>query len=212
MNSLLSKLSSSPIVPVYYNDDIEVCKSVVRQCYEGGVRIFEFVDRGNKSNENFKKLVDFKNQYYSDLMLGIGTIKTVEQAKTFINIGADFLVSPIIDIDIFKIAQDNSIEWIPGCMTPTEIALAEKWGISIVKIFPGDVLGVNFVKAVKPLFPSLNFMVTGGVALSKVNLEGWFNAGVKAVGVGSKLFDGDFSTDKDVTQNLKHSLDFIRSL
>lgn len=210
---LLDKLNQCPIVPVYYNDDIDLCHSVMQKCYDGGVRVFEFVDRGSKSLENFEKLLNFRNQYFKDLILGIGTIKNEHQAKDFISIGADFLVSPIVNPAIAEEANKSNIEWIPGCMTPSEIAIAEQLGCTVVKLFPGEVLGPSFIKAVKPLFPSINFMVTGGVSLSKENLKGWFSAGAKAVGVGSKLFDGEFASDrKDVVSNLKEGLNFIHSL
>lgn len=210
---LLEKLNESPIVPVYYNDDVELCKAVMDQCYEGGVRVFEFVDRGSKSKENFQKLIDYRNSHFIDLSLGIGTIKNEIQARDFIALKADFLVSPIVNPAIAEVAMESSVEWIPGCMTPSEVALAEELGASVVKLFPGEVLGPNYIKAIKPLFSTLNFMVTGGVSLSAENLKSWFSAGAKAVGVGSKLFDGDFLEDKkDVVGNLKKSFDFIKSL
>lgn len=207
---LIVKLNQCPIVPVYYNDDIELCKKVMSDCYHGGVRVFEFVDRGSKSRCNFEKLLLFRNQNFKDLILGVGTIKDEVQAKDFISIGADFLVSPIVNPAVAKVVQASKVEWIPGCMTPTEIALAEDLGASIVKLFPGEVLGVNYIRAIKPLFPNLNFMVTGGVSLEPTNLESWFKAGVKAVGIGSKLFEGGFvEGNKDVVVNLKASFEYL---
>ena len=210
---LLAKINSSPIVPVYYNDDIEVCKSILAECYEGGVRVFEFVDRGPKSKDNFRLLVAFRDQFFKDLILGVGSIKNVVQAKDFISLGADFLVSPIVNPAIAALMEGSSVEWIPGCMTPTEIAVAENLGASIIKLFPGEVLGPNFVKAIKPLFPTLNFMITGGVSLSPDNLRAWFKVGAKAVGVGSKLFEGEFIPgNRNTRDNLKASFSFIKSL
>lgn len=210
---LLDKLKQSPIVPVYYNDDIEKCKAVLKECYEGGVRIFEFVDRGAKSKENFSLLLSYKNESFKDLTLGIGTIKSKEQAEDFIALGAEFLVSPIVNSEIAEVVKFTDVEWIPGCMTPSEIALAERLGATTIKLFPGDVLGFNFLKAIKPLFSNLNFMVTGGVSLSEPNLKSWFSAGVTAVGVGSKLFEGEFvEGNKDVALNLRKSLEYIASI
>lgn len=210
---LLDKLNSSPIVPVYYNDDIEVCKSILSDCYDGGVRVFEFVDRGPQSKENFGLLVEFRNQYFKDLALGIGTIKNTAQAKDFMSIGADFLVSPIVNPAIAEMIEGTPVEWIPGCMTPSEIAVAEELGASIIKLFPGELLGPSFVKAIKPIFPTMNFIITGGVSLSPDNLRSWFNVGAKAVGVGSKLFDGEFiPNNKNPIDNLKASINFIQSL
>lgn len=207
---LLNKINESPIVPVYYHDDIDKCKSVMSNCYDGGVRVFEFVDRGSKSKDNFEKLLHFKNENFKDVILGVGTIKNDSQAKAFIEIGAEFLVSPIVASSISAIAHAHSIPWIPGCMTPTEIARAEQLGHSIVKLFPGEVLGTSFLKSVRSIFPNLDFMITGGVSLSEDNLNSWFDAGATAVGVGSKLFEGEFDSSKNVVKNLKCAFDLIQ--
>src|SRR5690606_6797581 len=137
---------------------------------------------------NFRILLEYKKAHFPDLLLGIGTIKTAEQAQDFIELGADFIVSPIVTKEIAAVTLDNGILWIPGCMTPTEIALAESLGAPLVKLFPGDTLGAGFLKAIKPLFPNLKFMPTGGVDVSEESLRSWFDAGVLAVGMGSKLF------------------------
>jgi len=208
---MLDILKKGPIVPVYYNDDVELCKKVLSQCYEGGVRVFEFVNRGQHAKKNFEELLAFKNEFYSDLILGIGTIKNELQAEEFIAAGAEFLVSPIINPAIAEVAKSHNVLWIPGCMTPSEIAFAEELGSSLVKLFPGDVLGANFVKAIKPLFPSLKFMITGGVSLSPENLKTWFSSGAFAVGIGSKLFEGEFvQGDKNIVSNLKEALSFLQ--
>lgn len=206
-------IKQSPIVPVYYNDDIEKCKDVLKQCYSGGVRVFEFVDRGPQSEINFNLLVDYKSKEFPDLLLGIGTIKNELQAKKFISLGADFLVSPIINKELATEVKKYNIPWIPGCMTPSEIAMAEREGVKLVKLFPGDLLGPSFVKAIKPLFPNMRYIVTGGVSLSENNLKSWFESGVHAVGVGSKLFDGEFiAGNKNIKENLNAALNFLKSI
>lgn len=123
-----------------------------------------------------------------DLSLGIGTIKTVGQAERFVELGADFIVSPIVDARLAEATLVRGILWIPGCMTPTEIALAESLGAPLVKLFPGDTLGTGFLKGIRPLFPELKFMPTGGVDVTMESVGDWFSAGVYAVGMGSKLF------------------------
>jgi 2-dehydro-3-deoxyphosphogluconate aldolase/(4S)-4-hydroxy-2-oxoglutarate aldolase len=174
---------------VYYNDDSETCIEVMKASYAGGIRVFEFVSRGAKALENFKILLDYKKAHLSDLLLGIGTIKTAAQAQAFISAGADFIVSPIVLKEIAEVTLDRGVLWIPGCMTPTEIALAESLGAPLVKLFPGDTLGPGFLKAIKPLFPNVKFMPTGGVDVAEDNIRGWFEAGVYSVGLGSKLFN-----------------------
>ena len=199
---VLDVIKQYPVIPVYYNDDPDQCIDVVKKCYAGGIRIFEFVNRGSKALENFKILLDYKNQYLPDLKLGIGTIKTAQQAKEFAEAGTEFLVSPIIKPEIAAIAKQYNLEWIPGCMTPTEIALAEELDVKLVKLFPGDTLGPNFLKAIKPLFPNLKFMPTGGVDTTKESIQSWRQAGVFSVGLGSKLFAAPTdTTDENWLEN-----------
>ncbi|MFT2007149.1 bifunctional 4-hydroxy-2-oxoglutarate aldolase/2-dehydro-3-deoxy-phosphogluconate aldolase [Pontibacter sp. 13R65] len=188
-NQVLDTIKSSPVIPVFFNADPEVCKAVLAACYEGGMRVFEFTNRGEQALANFKILVETAKAQYPGMKLGIGTIKDSEMATKFIEAGADFIVSPIMNADIAKTVHAQGLLWIPGCMTPTEIDQAEKAGASLVKLFPGNVLGSGFLKAIKELFPNLLFMPTGGVAPTKESLNEWFSAGVTATGLGSKLFE-----------------------
>ncbi|WP_104381265.1 bifunctional 4-hydroxy-2-oxoglutarate aldolase/2-dehydro-3-deoxy-phosphogluconate aldolase [Sphingobacterium sp. HMA12] len=208
MQEVLTKIAVHPIIPVFYDNDIERCFDIVEQCYEGGVRVFEFVNRGAKAMENFNKLNARK---HADLTLGIGTIKSAEDAQHFLNEGADFIVSPIVDPEIATVCQEKGKLWIPGCMTPTEINTAEKCGVSLIKLFPGDVLGPNFLKAVKPLFPNLQFMVTGGIKLEQSNLDHWFGGGAAAVGIGSSLFEASGNhAGPSIAEQLQVSFSYLR--
>jgi 2-dehydro-3-deoxyphosphogluconate aldolase/(4S)-4-hydroxy-2-oxoglutarate aldolase len=186
--NILKTIEHYPVIPVYYNDDVEKCINTLKDCYNGGIRVFEFVNRGEKALENFKALLAYKKQYFPDLKLGIGTIKTAKQAKDFADAGTEFLVSPIVKAEIAVVAKEYNLDWIPGCMTPTEIALAEELNAKLVKLFPGDTLGPNFLKAIRPLFPNLKFMPTGGVDTTPESIKSWREAGVFSVGLGSKLF------------------------
>ncbi|RZL05662.1 MAG: bifunctional 4-hydroxy-2-oxoglutarate aldolase/2-dehydro-3-deoxy-phosphogluconate aldolase, partial [Pedobacter sp.] len=140
-NNVLDQIISHPVIPVYYNDDVNTCLEVLGACYHGGIRVFEFTNRGEKALENFKALQDKRDAEYPDLLLGIGTIKTANQASTYINLEADFIVSPIVNRELANITKQEGIFWIPGCMTPSEIALAEELEATLVKLFPGDILG-----------------------------------------------------------------------
>jgi 2-dehydro-3-deoxyphosphogluconate aldolase/(4S)-4-hydroxy-2-oxoglutarate aldolase len=193
--NILDQIISHPVIPVYYNDDPETCLAVMSACYDGGIRVFEFTDRGEKALENFKVLQQKRDADYPDLLLGIGTIKTADQAKAYIQLHADFIVSPIVSKDLAEVTRHNQIFWIPGCMTPSEIALAEELGATLVKLFPGNLLGTSFLKAIKPLFPNLQFMPTGGIDLSPKVITGWLQAGVTALGFGSVLFSRPSETD-----------------
>lgn len=173
-------------MPLFYHDDVNICVSLMHALYAGGVRLIEFTNRGSNALSNFNALKKAASQY-PDLLLGTGTIKRDADALAFINAGADFLISPALIEDVFDVAYNNKILWIPGCMTPTEIVKAEGMGVSLVKLFPGSVLGPSFMKAIKDLFPGIAFMPTGGVESTEENLRQWFSAGVVAVGMGSNL-------------------------
>jgi len=201
MTDILNIIEAHPIIPVYYNDDITTCKNALKNCYNGGVRVFEFVNRGTFAKQNFAELVGYRNEYFPDLKLGIGTIKIQQEALDFIDLKADFIVSPIVIKEIAKVTLDKGVFWIPGAMTPTEIALAESLGAQLVKLFPGDLLGTSFLQAVKPLFPNLKFMPTGGVVLEQDSIQKWFTAGVSAIGAGSGLFKD--ANDAELVQRLK---------
>lgn len=188
MEKALAHILSYPVLPVYYHDDPATCLAVAEACYKGGIRVFEFVHRGANALGNFEALWAHRQQHMPELLLGIGTVKDGATAQRYIDLGADFIVSPVVKAEIARVTIDNGILWIPGAMTPTEISLAEDLGAPLVKVFPGDTLGPGFVKAVKPLFPSMGFMPTGGVSAEASNIASWFAAGVSAVGLGSKLF------------------------
>lgn len=196
-DTVIETFEKTGVIPVFYHDDPEVCVEVLKACYEGGIRVFEFTNRGEHARHNFSLLRDLKLTTMPDLFLGIGTIKSGADAKVFIDMGADFIVSPIVDAETGAACKAANILWIPGCMTPTEISIAEKNGAPLAKLFPGNILGPGYVKAIKPLFPNMKFMPTGGVEPEKENLKQWFDAGVICVGMGSNLLSKSIIENKD---------------
>ncbi|HEX8334524.1 MAG TPA: bifunctional 4-hydroxy-2-oxoglutarate aldolase/2-dehydro-3-deoxy-phosphogluconate aldolase [Segetibacter sp.] len=203
------------LLPLFYHNDVELCIEVVRALYDAGVRIVEFTNRGKNALTNFKVLIRERDASMPGLMMGIGTIKSSEDATNFIDAGADVLISPTFNSGVADVAYMNKVLWIPGCMTPTEIHVAENAGCTLIKLFPGNVLGTSYVPAIKPLFPGLRFVITGGVETSKENLASWFKSGVVGVGMGSKLITEKILADKDyntLTNNTKEVLQTIQSL
>jgi len=184
---IIKLLNKQGLMPLFFEASDVVSLSVMEALYNGGVRLIEYTNRGAEALQNFTVMKKVAKEKYPDLYLGAGTIKDATSAELFIAAGADFLISPALGIDIFEVAKANSILWMPGCMTPTEILQVEKLGIRLVKLFPGNVLGPSFVQGIKELFPEVQFMPTGGVDITTQNLQSWFYAGVCAVGMGSKL-------------------------
>ena len=187
------------LLPLFYHDDVEVCLSVAHALYDAGIRIIEFTNRGPNAFENFKCLLQACEKAMPGMIICVGTIKKPDDANRFIDAGAAALISPVFDAGISDVCYMNKILFIPGCMTPTEIQQAENAGCLLIKLFPANVLQPGYVAAIKPLFPGLEFMVTGGVETGKENLAEWFNAGVAVVGLGSKLINEQMVAMKDYT-------------
>ncbi|HVE62144.1 MAG TPA: bifunctional 4-hydroxy-2-oxoglutarate aldolase/2-dehydro-3-deoxy-phosphogluconate aldolase [Chitinophagaceae bacterium] len=190
-------LLEQKLLPLYYHESAEVSIEILKALYQAGVLILEYTNRGGAALKNFTALRKAVDKEMPGLQLGIGTIKNRKQAKKYIDAGADFIVCPSINEQVAKIVQDAKLLWIPGCMTPTEIAAAENAGATIVKIFPGNILGPGYVSAIKDLFPGLKFIPTGGVEMKESNLRDWFKAGVVAVGMGSKLITKEMIEEKN---------------
>ena len=183
----LQQLLRQKLLPLYYHPGKDVSLDILQALYEGGVRIVEYTNRGENALENFSHIRQIAATQMPDLLLGIGTIKNAEQARQYTAAGADFIVAPTVNEEVAAVAHGAGLLWVPGCMTPTEIAVAEAAGARLVKIFPGNILGPAYITAIKELFPAVQFMPTGGVEGEEKNLKAWFSAGVAAVGMGSKL-------------------------
>ena len=192
-----SRIEETPIVPLFFNADLTVAQHVLKACYDGGIRVFEFTNRGAEAPAIFAKLIDFCEKECPDLVLGIGTIYDARQANEFIAMGADFMLQPFTTPEVGEVCAKHDIPWMPGTMTLTEIRNAEILGAKYVKIFPGNVVGPGFVKAIKGPMPKTKIMVTGGVEPNKESLSSWFGAGAAAVGMGSQLFPTDLIAKKD---------------
>jgi 2-dehydro-3-deoxyphosphogluconate aldolase / (4S)-4-hydroxy-2-oxoglutarate aldolase len=185
------------ILPLYFNADENVTLEILRALYKGGVKAVEYTSRGETAFTNFTKMVAIRNAEMPDMLLGIGTIKNLKQAEEYYNIGADFFISPGYVPEVATFLKNKEVLYSPGCMTPTEIIAAENAGVKFIKLFPGNVLGASFLSAIKDIFPNLVFMPTGGVDTTKENIQEWFDAGVSAVGMGSKLISKQLMADKD---------------
>ena len=185
------------MLPLYFNADETVSVDILRAVYKAGVKALEYTNRGDAALANFKKMVAVRNAEMPGMLLGVGTVKNLQTAKDYMAAGADFLVSPGFVKEVADYAVANDIFYAPGCMTPSEIIAAENAGIGFIKLFPGNMLGPEFLSGIKDIFPKLLFMPTGGVDTTKENIEGWFKAGVCAVGMGSKLISKKLMEAKD---------------
>lgn len=194
---IINTIREQGIIPLFYHDDKNVSIAIVDALYNAGIRIVEYTNRGDNAVENFKALVSLKTKRWPELLLSVGTVKTTKDAEQFLEAGTDFVICPGVIPEVAKMVQDAGLLWVPGCMTTTEIIIAEQHGARLVKIFPGSLLGPAYIKAVKDIFPGMMFMPTGGVDVNEANLQQWFDAGVIAVGMGSKMISKELMLTKD---------------
>jgi 2-dehydro-3-deoxyphosphogluconate aldolase / (4S)-4-hydroxy-2-oxoglutarate aldolase len=197
INKAIEGIIQQGMLPLYFNADETVSIDVLKAIHRAGVKVVEYTNRGEAALKNFTKMVEIRHAEMPDMMMGVGTIKNLAQAKSYMKAGADFLVSPGFVPEVAKYAVKNDIFYAPGCMTPSEIIAAENAGVKFIKLFPGDMLGPKFLSGIKDIFPNLLFMPTGGVDTTTENIGGWFKAGVCAVGMGSKLISKDLMAAKD---------------
>jgi len=212
---ILDAIVEQGMLPLYYHEDAATSVELAQTLYKAGVRVIEYANRGDNAIDNFKLLIQERNKNMPGLLLGIGTIKTTADANNFLQAGADFIICPIVVPAVAAVVHKAGKLWIPGCMTVTEVALAEESGAKLAKLFPGNVLGSSFVAAIKDLFPGLLFMPTGGVDTTKENISEWFNAGVCAVGMGSKLISKKAMEEKAydaISSNTKEVLALIKAI
>ncbi len=208
-------MADTGLVPLFFNSDIEVSKKLLKACYDGGARLLEFTARGDFAYEIFSELTKYAIAELPGMIMGVGSVTDAAAASLYMQLGANFIVTPVLREDIATVCNRRKVLWSPGCGSLTEIARAEELGCEIVKLFPGGIYGPDFVKAIKGPCQWTSIMPTGGVSPTKENLEAWFKAGVTCVGMGSKLMvkkaDGTYDYDK-IQSLTKESLEIIRDL
>ena len=194
---ILNLVIEQGIVPLYFHPDADTSVQILRALYQAGSRVVEYTNRGENAINNFLQLRKVADKEMPGLQLGAGTIRNKIEATEFINEGANFIICPGVIEGVARLADNNDLLWIPGCLTATEIILADDLGAQLVKLFPGNLLGPSYVTSIKEIFPDLLFMPTGGVEVNEENLSSWFKSGVSAVGLGSKLISKTLVETKD---------------
>jgi len=210
------QMKENGIVPVFYNADVAICKQVLKACYDAGLRTFEFTNRGDFAHEVFADLNKYAKAELQGMIMGVGSVLDAGTTSLYLQLGADFIVSPIVNAEMAKACNRRKVAWMPGCGSVTEISYAEELGAEVVKIFPGaQVGGPAFVKGVKGPLPWASIMPTGGVSPTEENLKEWIAAGVHCVGIGSKLFIKNTEGAYDyaaITQTISSALDLVKKL
>ena len=211
---IVDEMKSTGIVPLFTHDNADEALKVLETAYAGGIRVFEFTNRRSNSFEVFQHLLKNRGKF-PDLMLGIGTVMDGPTTKKFIDAGADFIISPILKLEMAEVCHKYDKLWLPGCATLTEIVTAKEHGAGVIKVFPGSVLGPGFVSAIMPVVPDLKLMITGGVEPNEQNLSAWFKAGAMCVGMGSQLFTKEILQRQHwelLRQNISNALSIVKEI
>jgi 2-dehydro-3-deoxyphosphogluconate aldolase/(4S)-4-hydroxy-2-oxoglutarate aldolase len=209
------QMKESGLVPLFYNSDINVAKDILKSCYDGGARLLEFTSRGDFTYEIFGDLIKYALKELPGMILGVGSVTDGAAASLYMQMGANFIVTPVLREDIAIVCNRRKVLWSAGCGSLSEIAKAEELGCEIVKLFPGNIYGPGFVKAIKGPQPWTSIMPTGGVSTDPENLKSWFEAGVVCVGMGSKLISKDIVLNKkysELTEKVSKTLNLIKKI
>jgi len=212
---VVQTMKNTGLVPLFFDNDLELSKNILKACYDGGARLMEFTARGDFAHEVFGELIKYAIKELPGMIMGVGSVTDAAQASLYMSLGANFIVTPVLREDIAIVCNRRKVLWSPGCGSLTEIAKAEELGCEIVKLFPGDIYGPEFVKGIKGPQPWTSIMPTGGVSPTEENLKGWFSAGVSCVGMGSQLISKDIIANKDykkLEQQVRNALKIIESV
>ncbi len=210
------KMAEAGMIPVFFHKDVETCKKVLEACFKGGIRLFEFTNRGDYAHTVFEQLNKFAEKEYPEMILGTGSVVDAPTAVLYMQLGSNFIVSPILNEEMADVCNRRKVLWSPGCGSASEISRAEALGAEIVKIFPGaQVGGPKFVAAVKGPMPWTQIMPTGGVEPTEANLTEWFKAGAVCCGMGSQLIKSDLikaGNFKQIEEDIKAAIDLAKRL
>lgn len=208
-------MKDTGMVPLFFSQDLELSKNILKACFDGGARLMEFTARGDFAHEVFGELTKYAIKDLPGMIMGVGSITDAAAASSYMALGANFIVTPVLREDIAMVCNRRKILWAPGCGTLSEIAKAEELGCEIIKLFPGEIYGPQFVKGVKGPQPWTSIMPTGGVLPTEENLSSWFSAGVTCVGMGSQLISKEILATKNfpkLKDDVAATLQIIKSL
>ena len=214
--TFIQKMDQAGIMPIFFNPNETICLKLLEAAYEGGIRVIEMVNRGKEAPAIFPVLRKLADQM-PGLSLGIGTIYHPWEAELFIEMGAEFIVAPVMNPKLGEYCSNANLPWIPGCGTVSEVFFAQELGAELVKIYPANVLTPEFVKAVHAVLPKVEIIPTGGVEPTAESIKTWFDAGVLCVGMGSQLFkkeliaNGAYSEIKNTIADALAIIDGIKT-
>ena len=209
---VLNEIYNVGLIPIFYHADADTAARIVDACLAGGARIVEFTNRGDGAHRVFESLIErFKND--GALMLGAGSIMDAPTAALYIQIGANFIVSPGLVPAMAEICNTRKVAYFPGCGSVTEVSQAERLGVEICKYFPGHVGGPDFIKDILGPMPWSSIMPTSVGEVSMPSIARWIRAGAAALGFGSNLIDKKKINDGDfdaITADVRQAFEWLK--
>lgn len=200
---ILDEIIKNKLVAVVRGKDKNEAQEIISAGIEGGLKLIEVT----YTNKDAAEIIRFFSKSNEEVIVGAGSVVSLEIAMSAVESGAQFIVGPNYDEQINEYCKQKKVIYIPGCVTPTEIRNAVNAGVEMIKLFPGDLVGPKYVKAIKAPMPDVRIMVTGGVNLN--NLQEWFDVGVESAGLGSVLTHG---TDYDYNKIVENARSFVSAV
>lgn len=185
-NDVLKKITDCGVVAVVRAENIEKAMRIADACAKGGIAAIEITFTIPGAVDVIKALADVYSN--GEILIGAGTVLDPETARAAILAGAQYIVSPCLNVEVVKLCNRYQVPCMPGAMTIKEVVEGMEAGADVIKIFPGEMFGPGFIKAIKGPLPQAPLMPTGGVSLE--NVDEWIKAGCVAVGVGGNLTAG----------------------
>ncbi len=199
MNSqVLKKLNDCPIIAILRGIAPEYMEDTVMALYRGGIRMVEitFDQRSStRLQDTGRSIRAIRSMALDDLLVGAGTVLSVEEVEAAAQAGASFVLSPNVNADVIRAAVQAGMEAIPGAMTPTEIEYSYRCGASLVKLFPAGTLGVSYLRAVTAPLSHVPILVVGDITTD--NLTDFLKAGARGAGIGSNLANPKLAANRD---------------
>ncbi|MCR1964095.1 bifunctional 4-hydroxy-2-oxoglutarate aldolase/2-dehydro-3-deoxy-phosphogluconate aldolase [Clostridium perfringens] len=200
---ILDELKASGVVAVVRGKSHEEAREYMEACLKGGIKSLELTYTIPNVCELIKEYSS-----HAEALIGVGSVLNGKMASDAIEAGAKYVVSPGYSEEVNKVCKEMNVLYLPGCMTVSEIMKAMDAGNKMIKLFPGDVFGAKYVKAIKAPIPNVEIMPTGGVSVD--NIEEWFANGVSCVGVGSSLIKGSLEDIENTAKAFMKKMEKIR--
>ena len=201
---ILNELKANGIVAVVRGKSHEEARGYMEACLRGGIKSLELT-------YTIPNVCDLIKEYtsHTEALIGVGSVLNGKMASDAIEAGAKYVVSPGYSEEVNEVCKGRKVLYLPGCMTVSEIMKAMDAGNKMIKLFPGDVFGAKYVKAIKAPIPHVEIMPTGGVSVD--NIDEWFANGVSCVGVGSSLIKGTLEDIENTAKAFVKKMDKIKA-